>query len=133
MSTSSPATAGTNATAQQYNDLRLDAITRKVRVLMSIKGILVVSNGQVKIPIPAAMTLARICHIIRSGTSATITVKRNTDTVKSGISVTTTYAVETTGLSNTSFAAGDDLILDITAVSGSPTDISVLVEFTETL
>lgn len=133
MATSSTATAGTNATAQQYNDLRLDAITRKVRPLMSIKGVLVVANGQVKIPIPSEMTLSRICHLIQSGSSATITIKRNTDTVKSGISTTTTYTVETSGLSNTTFAAGDVLILDITGVSGSPTDISVVVEFTETL
>lgn len=136
MATSSTVTAGTNATATQYNDLRTDALTQYIRFFFEIKGTLTVANTQATITVPvsgSACTLTKFKHKIVSGTSATITLKRNSDTIKSGVSSTTTYANETSGLSNTSLSDGDELVIDITAVSGSPETLRVLVYATETI
>lgn len=133
MSVSSVAVAGTNATATQYNDLRTDAITQYRRFYFEIKGTLTVATGQSTITVPASMTVTKIKHKIVSGTSATITVKVNSSTIKSGISATTTYANETSGLSNTSLVEGDELVIDITGISASPATLRVLVYATETI
>lgn len=136
MATSSAVVAGTNATATQYNDLRTDAITRYVRFYFEIKGTLVVANTQATVTVPvsgSSMTITKIKHKIVSGTSATITVKRNSDTVKASVSATTSYADETASLTNTSLTDGDELVIDITGVSASPATLRVLVFATEVL
>jgi hypothetical protein len=136
MSTSSAVTAGTNATATQYNNLRTDAITRYVRFYFEIQGSLVTGTGLGTITVPvsgSSMTVTKIKHKIVSGTSATVTVKVNSSTIKSGITATTTYADETASLSNTSLADGDELVVDITGVSGSPSTLRVLIFATEVI
>ena len=120
MSASSTATAGTNATATQYNDLRTDAINERRVVLFEIKGSLVTGDDQVKIPVPYDATVTKIRAKLTSG-SATIRFMKGATTVKSGISVGTSYADETS-ITNPSLTSNDDdLDLDITAVSSADT------------
>lgn len=132
MSESAAAVAGTNATAEQYNDLRTDAITRLVRFYFNIEGSISAATALQVITVPAGMTITKIKHRLKSGT-ATMTVKTVAGaTIKSGISVTSSYASETTGLSNTTLAEGDELQIDFTAVSSADT-LRVLVYCTETI
>lgn len=133
MATSSTATAGTNATATQYNDLRTDAITRYVRYMFDVRGALVVGNAQgPKYIIPRDMTVTAIKAVISSGTSATIRIKKDASTVDSGISATSTLATDSS-ISSAALTADQILSLDVTAVSGSPQDLLVEVICTETL
>jgi hypothetical protein len=133
MSTSSAVTAGTNATATQYNNLRTDAITRTRYLWFEIKGTLTVANGQATIAIPNSMTVTKIKHRIVSGTSATITVKQGAGNIKASITSTTTFASETSGLTNTALVEGDEVVIDVTGISASPTTLRVLVYVTETI
>jgi hypothetical protein len=133
MSVASAIVTGTNATAAQYNNVRTDAITRTRYLVFEIKGTLAVATGQATIPIPNSMTVTKIKHKIVSGTSATITVKVNSSTIKASVSATTSYASETSGLTNTSLVEGDEVIIDITGISGSPATLRVVVYVTETI
>lgn len=131
--TSSQATAGTNATADEYNDLRTDAIERYVRFQFEVKGTLVVGNEQgPRFIVPDEMTVQEIKHKIASGTSATIRIQKDTSDVDASISVTTSMGSETS-ISSPSLTEDEVLTLDITAVSGSPTDLLVQVLCKETL
>lgn len=132
MSTSSAVTAGINATATQYNDLRTDAITRYIRYWFEVAGSLSVADDQQTITVPATQTVTKIKHRVKSG-SATMNVKKVDGTViKNGISVGTSYASETSGFTNTALSEGDELKLDLTAVSSADT-LRVLIYATETI
>lgn len=132
MSVSSGVTAGVNATAQQYNDLRTDAITQYRRFWFEVAGSLSVLDEQMVIAVPANMTITKIKHRVKSG-SATLRVKKTDGTIiKSGISVGTSFANETSGFSNTSLSEGDELQLDLTGVSAADT-LRVLIYATETI
>lgn len=120
MSSSSAAVAGTNATAQQYNDLRTDAITERRVVLFEIKGTLTVADDQVKIPIPYDAVVTKVRTKVTSG-SATIRLSKGATTVKSGIAVGTSYAEETSITNPNLTANDDDLDIDITGVSSGET------------
>jgi hypothetical protein len=120
MAVSSAVTAGINATATQYNNLRTDAITQKRRFLFEVKGGLVVGNGQVELTIPANMTLTKIVHKVESG-SATIRVMADATQLKAGISVGTSYAAETTSFDNTALTQHQELKVDITGSSSGDT------------
>lgn len=130
MSTSSAAVAGTNATAQQYNDLRSDAITQFRRFYFEIKGTIVTGTGQAKITVPAGMTVTKIKTKLDAGT-ATITVKADATTVKAGIGVIASYANDTV-ITNPTLTEGQELIIDVTAIAGADT-LRVLVYATETI
>lgn len=133
MAQSSEVTAGTNATATQYNDLRTDAITRERVYVFEIKGVLVTGNEQgPKYIVPADATVNAIKHKIGSGTSATVRVQKNTTDVDAGISVGTSVAEENT-ITSAGLTEDQVLSLDITAVSGSPEDLLVQVITTETI
>jgi hypothetical protein len=73
------------------------------------------------------VVLARAKHRINSGTSATVSLQKNgTDiTGWTGISVTTTSTL--TDAADASFADGDTLALVVTAVSGTPKNLSFSV------
>lgn len=120
MSVSSAAVAGTNATAQQYNDLRSDAIEERRVILFEIKGTLTVADDQVKIPIPYAGVVTKVRAKVTSG-SATIRLMQGATTVKSGIAVGTSYADETSITNPNISQSGDELDVDITAVSSGDT------------
>jgi hypothetical protein len=128
MSVSSAVVAGTNATAQQHNDVRTDAITQFRRFYFEIKGTIVAGTGQAKITVPAGMTVTKIKSKLDAGT-ATITVKADATTVKSGISVISSYANETS-ITNPTLTEGQELIIDVTAAAGADT-LRVLVYATE--
>lgn len=133
MPTSSAVTAGTNATASQYNNLRTDAITRERVYVFEVQGANIVGDEQGgKYIIPASSTVVAIKHKIASGTSATFRVQKDTTDVDAGVVAGTTVAEET---SITSAALTEDqvLSLDITAVSGSPTGLLVQVITSETI
>jgi len=131
MSISSDTTAGTNATATQYNDLRTDTITQLRRFFFEIKGTLVTGDGLQVIPLPVDMTITKIKHRVVSG-SATLRIRNATtgDVIKSNISIGTSYGNETTGLANTTASEGDEISVDLTGVSSADT-LRVLVYATE--
>lgn len=133
MATSSAVTAGTNATATQYNNLRTDAITRYVRYMFELKGSVTVGDEQgPKYIVPAAQTVTSIKHKIGSGTSATFRIQKDTDDVDNSIAASTTLQTDSSPVS-AALAADQVLSLDVTAVSGSPTDLLVEVLATETV
>lgn len=132
MSTSSAAVAGTNATAQQYNDLRSDAITRYIRIYIEVAGPLAIEDSVAVVTIPATMTLTKIKHKVVSG-SATLRVKTVAGAaIKSGIAVSTSYANETSGFSTSGFVENDEIQLDLTGVSSADT-LRVELFLTETI
>lgn len=124
---SSNATAGTNATASEYNNLRSDALARDVRFVWDIKGALAVGDEQgPRYIVPANMTVTKIKHKITSGTSGTFRIQKDTTDVDAGISATSTVADETS-LTAPALLENQVLSLDITGVSGSPVDLLVEV------
>lgn len=131
MSTSSAVTPGTNATSDQYNNLRTDAITRYVRAIFEIPGTVPVANDLQVVPIPASMTITKIKHRCESG-SCTLRIQKDTSDVKASMAVATSYTNETTGLTNTDATEGQELRLDITATS-SAVGLHVIVYMTETI
>lgn len=125
---SSQVTAGNNAKASEYNNLRADVIEGSRRAFeWFLPGTETTGNekGAVWI-VPYAMTVIAIGHRTASGT-CTLRVQRNTDDVKSGISVNNSFTETTAGLENTSLSKGDEISIDLTAVS-SPVDLRVYVE-----
>lgn len=133
MPTSSTATAGTNATATQYNNLRTDAITRERVYVFEVKGTLVTGDEQgPKYIVPADMTVVAIKHRIASGTSATFRVQKDTTDIDAGIAAGTSVAEETS-ITSASLTENQVLSLDITGISGSPVDLLVEVQTTETI
>ncbi len=130
---SSAVVAGTNITAAEGNNIRTDALTRYVRFLFEVKGALVVGNNQgAEYVVPNAMTVRSIQHYIDSGTSATVRIQKDTTDVDAGISATTTVSEETT-ITSAALTRLQKLSMDITAISGSPEHLVVIVECTETL
>lgn len=133
MATSSAVTAGTNATATQYNNVRTDAITRERVYVFEVQGTLTIANEQGgRYIVPANATVVAIKHVIGTGTSATIRIQKDTTDVDASISVGTSVAEETT-ITTPSITENQILSLDITAVSGSPTNLIVEVQTTETI
>ena len=131
MSTSANVTAGNNAKASEYNDLRTDAITRYVRYVFEVKGTLVTGDEQgPKYLVPATQTVTKIKTKLSAGT-ATIRVQKDTTDVDSGVSVTST-AGDDSSLSSPALTENQVLSLDITAVSGA-SDLIVEVFATETI
>ena len=78
------------------------------------------------------MTVRSIMYYIDTGTSATFRIKEDTTDVENSISATSTVA-EDTSFANAALARLAKLSMDITAVSGSPEHLVVIVECTETL
>lgn len=133
MATSSEVTAGTNATATQYNNLRTDAITRERVYVFEVPGNLVVANEEGgHYIVPANATVTAIKHKIGSGTSATIRIQKDTTNVDASISVGTSVAEETT-ITSAALLEDQVLSLDVTGISGSPADLLVQVITTETI
>lgn len=133
MSTSSAVVAGTNATASQYNNVRTDAITRERVYVFEIKGSIIVGDEQgPKFIVPANMTVVAIKHKIGSGTSATFRIQKDTTDVDNSI-VAGTSVAEDTSFSSAGLTENQVLSLDVTAVSGSPVDLLVEVQTTETI
>lgn len=133
MSTSSAVVAGTNATSQQYNDLRTDAITRTRIYAFEVKGALITGDEQgPRYIVREAGTVTAIHHSIKSGTSATFRIQKDTTDIDNGVSASTTVAEDTSPVS-AAVAKGQILTLDITGVSGSPENIVVEVEVTYTV
>lgn len=131
--TSSVVVAGTNATATAVNAIRTDTITRYVRYMFEVKGPLAVADEQgPRYIVPAAMTVTSITHKITSGTSATFRVQKDTTDIDNGIVAGTSAATDSSPVS-AALAADQVLTLDITAVSGSPDTLLVIVKATETL
>lgn len=134
MATSSVATAGTNATATQYNNLRTDAITRERVYVFYVLGSVSTGNEQgAKYIVPATATVTSIKTIIASGTSATCRIQKDTTDIDTGISATTTVATDSSFTGSAALTAGQVLSMDVTGTSGSPVDLIVQVATTETI
>lgn len=133
MAESVPVTPGVNATAEQYNDVRTDAITRERVYVFMVFGLLATGDEQgQKYIVPANSTVTKIIHRINSGTSATFRVQKNTTDIDSSIVSTSTVATDSSP-SSAALTANQVLSLDITAVSGSATELLVEVVTTETI
>lgn len=130
---SSAVTAGTNAEASHYNNLRTDAITRTRIYVFEVYGTLSVGDEQGPAYIvPYAATVTSIKYKIFSGTSATIRIQKDTTDVDNSISATTTVATDSSPTS-AALAADQVLSLDITAISGGAAHLLVEVITTETV
>jgi len=66
-------------------------------------------------------------HMILSGTSATWTVYQNAGAVTGLTGIASSTAAATTSITPVALADGDKLLLDVTAVSGTPVDLTVTV------
>lgn len=128
MPTSTPATAGTYATAQKVNDIRTDAINATRAYRFEVNGLLQVGDEQGGrfIVISATETVLAIKHRIKAGTSCTFRVQKGTSDVDAGI-VAGTSVAEETSISDASLTENQVLTLDITAISGNPEDLLVEV------
>lgn len=115
MSSSSAVVAGTNATSQQYNDLRTDAITERRVVLFEIKGTILTGDDQIKIPVPYAAVVTKVTAKVDTG-SVTLRFMQGATIIKSGIAIGTSYTDETS-ITNPNISTGTDVDLDVTAVS----------------
>lgn len=138
---STAVTAGNNAKASEYNNLRSDvidhthdgtdtAIVKQRRAFTwYLPGTSIVANEVgPKYIIPLGMTVVAIKHKTGSG-SATIRLQKDTTDVDAGISVSSTLATETS-LTSAGLTADQILSLDITAAS-SCVDLMVTVECTQ--
>ena len=133
MPTSSEVTAGTNATAQEANNIRADAIIRERVYVFEIQGAIVTGVEQGgKYIVPASSTVTSIKHKIASGTSATFEIQKNTTTVDAGVVAGTSVASET-GITSAALTTDQVLSLDVTGISGSPVDLLVEVITTENI
>lgn len=117
MSTSSLVVAGTNATAQQQNDLRTDAIRRDSVFQFEVEDVLAILNDQGgSYLMPYAFTITKIKVWCEVGT-CTVRVKKQTGNILASQAVSTTPADITTGFTSASLAENDILSLDIIGTS----------------
>lgn len=113
MSTSAQVVAGSNATAQQHNDLRTDAIRRDAFYTFEQKDPLAVLDSQGgAYLVPLAMTIYKVKVWVESG-SCTIRIKTQSGNILASQVVTTTPTDITVGFTSTALAENDRLTLDI--------------------
>lgn len=125
MSTSDLAVAGENATAQQYNDLRTDAIRRDSVFQFEVEDALAVLDDQGGAYLmPYAFTITKVKVWVESGT-ATIRIKKQTGNILASQAVTTTPTDVTVGFVTTALAENDILSMDII---GSSSGSHVIVQ-----
>ena len=75
-------------------------------------------------------TLIGVTCSIASGTSIAVTVRKNAGNITGLVSLSTnTTPASNTPSSTTTFAEGDELDLVLASAVGSPTDLSVAIEF----
>lgn len=116
--------AGTNAVANDHNNGRKDGLTRWLK--FEVTGAIFVSNGVGgSFLMPFAGTVVKAFFKLSAGT-ATIRLKSGSNTVESGISVTSTAGTDDT-LALPAIAANDLFTLDVTATTGGQ-DLVVMVE-----
>lgn len=128
MPTSSEVTAGLYGTATQVNAIRTDAITRTRIYKFEVNGVITTGDeqgGRFLIG-NATETVVAIKHKIKSGTSATFRVQKDTTDVDNSVAASTT-AAEETSFEDAALVENQVLTLDITGVSGSPEDLIVQV------
>lgn len=117
MSTSSTVTAGTNATAAQYNDLRTDAIRRDSIFQFEVEDTLAVLDDQGgSYLMPYAFTVTKVKVWCESGT-CTVTIKKQTGNILASQAVTTTATDVSSGFTSTALAENDILSMNIVGVS----------------
>lgn len=79
-------------------------------------------------PLPAgAVTLVAARHRINSGTSATVKLQRNGVDITGFTGISVTPASTTTDPADVALAAGDYIQLVVTAIAGSPKNLSLSV------
>jgi cell division protein YceG involved in septum cleavage len=126
MATSTQVTAGTNATSDQYNNLRVDAIARTHIYKFEVLGNLATGDNQGgSYLINGSETVTKIKHKIATGTSCQFTVKIDATTVKQDTATTT--AEDETSITSASLTNNQLLTLNIDSVTGSPTKLVVEV------
>ena len=132
MGDSSAVTAGVNATADQYNNLRTDAIKRDTVFVFEVEDTVPVQNEQGgHYLIPEDMTIYKISHKLEAGTATAVLKKNGSNTIES-LSVTSSYTEQTASIDVTALTEGDRLQMDVTAASGA-TDLMVMLYATRNL
>lgn len=132
MSTSSNAIAGTNATATEYNNLRIDAIKRDPVFIWEVEDTVAILDEQGgHYLVPFACTVVEIYGKVDSG-SCTIRLQKATSDIKNSMNITSSGDSYTTSFSITSLAKGDKLSLDVTG-SSSGSGLIVLLYVTRNL
>ena len=116
MATSSTATAGTNATAVQYNNLRTDAIRRDVIFQWEVEDDLAILDEQGGMYLaPFGYTVTKVKAWCEAGTCS-IRLQKGTTNILANMDVTTS-AADVTSFDSASLAENDVLSMDITAVN----------------
>jgi len=113
MATSSATSAGVNATATQYNNLRTDAIRRDIVFQWEIEDDLAILDEQGgTYLVPYDCTIEKVTVWNESGT-CTIRLQKGTSNILASQAVTSTATDVTTGIGLTALVAKDLLTLDI--------------------
>jgi len=128
MPTSTPATAGTYATAQKVNEIREDAINATRTYRFEVNGVLQVGDEQGGrfIALSPNETVLAIKHKIKAGTSCTFRVQKDTDDIDNSI-VAGTSVAEETSIADPDVVENQVYTMDITEVSGNSEDLLVQV------
>jgi len=122
---SSDKSDGNDITAAERNAVRQDALTRMF--VFDIPGTLATGDEQgPAYIIPEAGVVTKIVHKIASGTSATFRIQKDTTDVDAGVVASAAVATESS-ITSDALTAGQVLTLDITAISGAPAHLSVMV------
>jgi hypothetical protein len=117
MATSSTVTAGTNATDDQYNDLRTDAIRRDTIFQFEVEDVLFVQDEQGGSYVaPYAYTVTKVKVWCETGT-CTIRLQKNASNILASQAVSSTATDVTTGFASTAIAENDVLSMDIIGIS----------------
>ena len=132
MAVSSAVVAGTNATATAVNNIRTDAVSRRRIYSFIVVGALATGDEQgARYIVENTETVVGIKHYIKSGTSCTFRIQKDTTDIDASIAAGTSVAEETS-ITSSGLTENQILTLDITGVSGSPDTLTVQVITTYT-
>ena len=138
------------ATKNQFD--KIDNLTITVERVWAIAGEIKVPDGDTDyiVPIPIyvpagkSVTLSSVEMLINSGTSATFKVKQKTTVAESYADVATGLVADTTPSNKTALSSNNVLsggesgtmflvAIEVTAVSGTPKNLSVMISYTKTI
>jgi len=114
---------GNDATDDQYNNLRKDAL--EMYLALDKSGAISVANGQAYTLVPQKATVIKIWVKCEAG-SGLIRIKSGSTVIKASKTIETT-AGSTVSFDSTALAAGEALTFDITSATGlSGVHVSVM-------
>lgn len=127
-----PASDTTIGTAQITDDRSYCWPYRDRRVFtFTVPGLIAAADEVVPffVPVLSGMSASIVAarHMVRTATTATWTLKVNAGAVTGLTSIASSTTATTTGIAALALADGDKITLDVTAVDGTPADLTVSV------